>query len=393
MDTPQDQLFDYMLDALIRSMQSRFSFIGTINKGETVMTIYAWSKDTMKECAIPASPRLFPISEAGLWGDCVRQRKPIIVNSYGNSPYKKGTPAGHVPIERFMAVPVFDGGKIVAVAAVANKTCDYLDTDAAALENLTNMLWGILRRRQTSEEIKRKNEELQLLNAEKEKFYGIIAHDLRSPFASLLGFSKILEEELPKMTREQIQKIAGTLRKSATNCYSLLENLLDWSQLQRGLITYNPEPVLLMPKVMTDTAMIMESANKKGIDLSYNIPEDLIVFADENMLGGILRNLASNAVKFTLKGGKVDIAAKPISNEWVEVSFKDTGVGMSKEMIRNLFLADVNTSRRGTEGEPSSGLGLIICKEFIEKHNGRLWIESNEDKGSAFYFTLPSKER
>jgi PAS domain S-box-containing protein len=238
-----------------------------------------------------------------------------------------------------------------------------------------------------------KDNELKLieLNATKDKFFSIIAHDLRSPFNSLLGLTKLLEDELPTMSQGQIQKIVVTMRKSATNLFSLLENLLEWSRLQRGFIPYTPEPILLMPKVMIETALALESANKKEIELSCDIPEGLIVVADENMLGAILLNLTSNSVKFTPKGRKVVISAKPISDNWIEISVKDTGIGMNKEMVENLFKLDMDTGRRGTDNEPTTGLGLFICKDFVEKHGGKIWVESEEGKGTTFYFTIPGK--
>ena len=257
---------------------------------------------------------------------------------------------------------------------------------------INGSLRDITERKRAEEELKLKNEQLNLANAEKDKFFSIIAHDLRSPFNSLLGFTQLLVEEMPALTRDQIQQIAVTMRKSTTNLYALLENLLEWSRLQRGLITFNPEQILLKPKVLADTVIGMESANKKGITFNYDIPGDLKVFTDENMLGGILRNLTSNAVKFTPKGGKVTISAKSLYNT-VECSVSDTGIGMNSEMKENLFNINFNSSRKGTEKEPSTGLGLIICREFVEKHGGTLSIESDEGKGSTFYFTLPSKAK
>ncbi len=244
-------------------------------------------------------------------------------------------------------------------------------------------------RRQNEEQIKKTNDELVKLNTEKDKFFSIIAHDLRSPFNSFLGLTEIMEKDLPSLTQEEVRKIAVSLRRSATNVFRLLENLLDWSRFQRGLISYNPKPVLLMPKVQANMDFVFELANKKEIVLSYEIPEDLIVFADEYMLGGILRNLTFNAVKFTPIGGSITIAAKPASGGKVEISVKDTGIGMNQERKENLFNIDVNTSRTGTEKEPGTGLGLIICKEFIEKQGGKIWVESKEGTGSIFYFTIP----
>jgi len=245
-------------------------------------------------------------------------------------------------------------------------------------------------RKQAEAEINSKNQELFKLITEKDKFFSIIAHDLRSPFNALLGFTRMMAEDLPSLSQDEIQKIANTMRASASNLHSLLENLLEWSQLQRGLIPYNPVSFLLMPKIKESIPSVFESANKKGIEVSLDITEDLVVFADGNMLGSTIRNIASNAVKFTSKGGKVIISAKTFAGKSVEISIKDTGIGMSKEILDKLFRLDGNTNRKGTDGEPSTGLGLIICKEFVEKNRGEIWVESEEGKGSMFNFTLPN---
>ena len=253
--------------------------------------------------------------------------------------------------------------------------------------------FGIFRditdRKQAEEKIKHKNEQLIQANAEKDKFFSIISHDLRGPFNGFLGLSKLLAEDLQRFTPEDIKKIAGSMRDSATNMFSLLENLLEWSRLQRGITSFKPESFLLMPMIDDIMHTVMDSANKKEIEISYEIQADLEVFADEYMLASTIRNLASNAVKFTLKGGKVTIAAKSVPGHSVEISIRDTGIGMNHEMVHDLFRLDVQTNRRGTENEPSSGLGLLLCKDFVEKHGGKLWVESEEGKGSAFYVTIP----
>ncbi|MEI6883460.1 MAG: PAS domain S-box protein [Bacteroidota bacterium] len=238
---------------------------------------------------------------------------------------------------------------------------------------------------------KNAEQSLREMNAEKDKLFSIISHDLRSPFNVFLNYTQMLEQELPTMTHEQIQKFVHLMGISANNLFRLLENLLEWSRLQRDLTKIHPKSFQLMPNVKSSMDSVRDAAYKKDIDLSYDIPEDMEVFADEYMLDSILRNLTTNAVKFTTKGGKVAISAKSIPDGWVDVSVKDTGIGISKKMIDNLFKMDVNTSRKGTDGEPSTGLGLILCKDFVEKHGGKLWVESEEGKGSTFYFTLPSK--
>ena len=177
------------------------------------------------------------------------------------------------------------------------------------------------------------------------------------------------------------------LHRSANNLYNLLGNLLEWSYMQRGFTSFNPETFLLNPKMGEILTLSIEAAIKKGIEINYEIPENLLVFADSKMFESIIRNIANNAVKFTSKGGKVTISANSVSDKEVEISVRDSGIGMSSEMISNLFLIDVNTARKGTEGESSTGLGLIICKDFIEKHDGKLWVEGQEGKGTIFRFT------
>ncbi len=254
---------------------------------------------------------------------------------------------------------------------------------------------GILRditdRKQAEEEIKLKNEELLKLNNEKDKFFSIIAHDLRSPFQPLLGFTRMLVEDLPTLRLDEIQKMALNMRNSASKLFNLLENLLEWSRMQRGITTFEPESFLLLPKLSESLVLTLDAITQKEIDHIYEVPDDLAVYADSNMFESIFRNLVSNAIKFTAPRGNITITAKSMDHNWIEISVKDTGIGMNKEMLENLFKLDANTNRKGLMGEPSTGLGLIICKDFIEKHGGRLWIESEEGKGSTFSFTLPAK--
>jgi len=256
-----------------------------------------------------------------------------------------------------------------------------------------NLLAGytidITERKRAVEELKIKNEEYSRLLAEKDKFFSIIAHDLRSPFSSFLGLTQIMAEKLPNLTMDEIQKFAVTMRNSATNLFRLLENLLQWSKMQQGLIPFKPEVVPLRSNLEESIAMVRESAKIKEIEIAYNIPVNIAIFADRNIFQTVVRNLVSNAVKFTPRGGKISLSAKATGDKTVEITVKDTGIGMSPEMIDGLFQLETQTNRNGTEGELSTGLGLVLCKEFMERHGGKIWVESEEGKGSVFYFTLP----
>ena len=243
---------------------------------------------------------------------------------------------------------------------------------------------------QQSLELKKQRKELQELNATKDKFFSIIAHDLRGPFNGFLGLTQLMAEELENLTSEEIKDFTLSMRNSAADMFRLLENLLEWARMQQGLITFNKQVDQLAPIVDESIAIILEPAKIKGIEINLDIPADITVFADRNILQTVIRNSVSNALKFTHKGGKIKVSAKATNHNNVEISIEDTGIGMSSKMIDDLFRLDVQTNRKGTEGEPSSGLGLILCKDFIEKHGGKIWVESEEGKGSIFLFTIPN---
>jgi len=258
-------------------------------------------------------------------------------------------------------------------------------------ENCLLTVVDISMREQAEAELQLKNEELQKNNAEKDKFFSMIAHDLRGPFVGFLGMTELMSEGLSDMTMDEIQEMALVMKSYANNLYRLLGNLLEWSRMQRGLTTLLASTFLLKPKIIESMVLIIEAANKKEITVSYEIAEELTIYADPNMLSGIVRNLVSNAVKFTPKGGAITISARNGIDNSVEITVRDTGIGMSSKMVTNLFRLGENVNRNGTEGESSTGLGLIICKDFVEKHGGKLWVESEEGKGTTFHFTLPAQ--
>lgn len=232
---------------------------------------------------------------------------------------------------------------------------------------------------------------LRKSNSEKDKFYSVLAHDLRSPFSGLCGLTEILAEELPDMPVEKAREMAVAIKKSATGIYNLLEDLLDWSRINQGLIPNNPEILQLLPVISGTIHLVQDRINDKNIQVSIECPENLEVYADRYMLQVIIRNLVNNAVKFTPRKGRITVAANSLKNHSVEISVTDTGIGMSKDFLDSLFRIDVLTTRRGTEGEPSTGIGLMLCNEFILKQGSELSVESEEGKGSRFAFTLPSR--
>ena len=243
--------------------------------------------------------------------------------------------------------------------------------------------------------IKQKNEELQRLNAAKDKFFSIIAHDLRSPFNGILGFSNILVDQIQEKNFESIEEYALLVQKSAQRAFSLLLNLLEWSRSQTGMVKFSPQYVEIGIMIRDVVNLFVDIAHQKRVELSIELPSKVIAFGDKDMLNTILRNLVSNAIKFSHPGGTVIISAVVQPTE-LTISVCDTGVGISKARIDKLFQIDQSKSTIGTQNEQGTGLGLILCKEFVEKHLGKIWVESEVENlpagktgGSTIYFTIP----
>jgi len=233
-----------------------------------------------------------------------------------------------------------------------------------------------------------KTAELNELNASKDKFFSIIAHDLKNPFNNIIGFSEILKEEINSGDLVKGNEYTEMINSSATQTYRLLENLLEWANSQTGKIVFNPSPVNLSEILKEEFEVLNNMAIRKKIVLKSFVPENLMIMADSNMVKTVLRNLISNAIKFTYKNGSVEVNAITDSKN-AEISVSDNGTGMTKETTAKLFRIDANLSTQGTENEKGTGLGLILCKEFVEKNGGKIWVESESGKGSTFKFILP----
>lgn len=237
-------------------------------------------------------------------------------------------------------------------------------------------------------ELKEKNAQLAELNASKDKFFSIIAHDLRGPFSSLIGLSEVVLMFLDEYSKEDIRKNMLRIKSSSEAVSSLLENLLTWSRLQRGVLTYSPE-VLDMQQVVEENIELMYSqSEQKQIALHNLVLPNTMAYADFHISNAVIRNLLSNALKFTPEGGQISVAAMPGEAE-VLMSVADTGTGISPENIGKLFRIDVQFTNIGTSGERGTGLGLKLCKDLIEAQKGRIWVESELGKGTIFRFTLP----
>ncbi len=231
---------------------------------------------------------------------------------------------------------------------------------------------------------------LEQLNATKNRFFSIIAHDLKNPFNALLGFSEIITTSFNQLREHEIREYVSIVHQSSQNLYKLLENLLKWSAAQTGTMRFFPEKFDLVSLINSEIIFLRINAAKKQINIVNKMPDELIINSDKLLLSSVVRNLTDNAIKFTRQGGSIGISIRNEAEE-ITVEIDDSGIGIPEEMQKKLFKIDGDISRKGTNKEEGGGLGLILCKELVEKAGGNIGVESTVGKGSRFWFTLPHK--
>jgi PAS domain S-box-containing protein len=335
---------------------------------------------------------------SGPTGTAIKTGKPSICRNMLTDPCFE--PWREAAVKRGYAssavLPLKSEGKAYGAISIYSKEFDpFTDSEIDLLTELADDLaYGILFIRLTEYEkeatraIKENEIRLKELITTKDKFFNIIAHDLKNPFTSLLGASELLYDNITQMSGENVKKLALILNDSAKGGYSILQNLLDWSRSQTGQLRFNPENVNLKTIIDENIDNLQLQVNNKEINLKSDQGDDLFITADKNMINTVLRNLLSNAVKYTSKNGIIRVMVAQNKGK-ITLSVKDTGIGISKEKADSLFKLENSLSLPGTEKEQGTGLGLKLCKEFTEKMGGRIWVESKLGEGSEFKFTIP----
>ena len=271
----------------------------------------------------------------------------------------------------------------LSVAALLN--------DNGEVESITNIIVDITNNKATEQKNHEINQKLVEINATKDKFFSIISHDLRNNLGSFRNVTQLLLESYEHFSNDEMKESLSLINSTSKRVYNLLENLLEWSRSQTGRIPFNPEPFNLYLTVNNIVGLMKTNAKEKNIDLISEVPEFSYVYADVNMINTVLRNLVTNAIKFTPSNGRITLTSTHFEDK-VIVCVKDKGVGIPEQVISKLFRIDENHTTMGTANEQGSGLGLILCKEFIEKNNGKIWAESTIGEGSTFSFSLPFYE-
>jgi two-component system, sensor histidine kinase and response regulator len=249
----------------------------------------------------------------------------------------------------------------------------------------------LLARVQTHLKLRNTETELRDLIRMKDRLFSIIGHDLRGPLGNLMMLMETILDEGSNKTAEEIKKYMGMMRDSSKGAYNLLENLLSWARSQQKLVQFNPAMLNLSDLINENLSVLEGMANNKGINLVNKFEPSVMVFCDKNSVSTIIRNLISNALKFTNKNGAITIGFMD-EREYIQIYVEDTGIGMSPENVSKLFKQSSIFSTRGTGGEKGTGLGLLLCKDFVEGNNGKIWVDSELGKGSRISFTLQKSE-
>lgn len=371
--------------------QSKFGFIGEINKSGKLDTI-AISNPGWTQCKITKNKTVKGIVDmkiSGIWASVIKNKQSVIINNLSSYHESVNIPEGHPPINSSIGVPLKQGNRITGIIALANKENEYTEKDRKSIESLSIALEEALSKKDVENSLLKSEKRLKELNITKDKFFSIIAHDLRNPIGILMNYSELLLMSFNRFDKEKKIKYITTINESSKLTFRLLENLLEWSRTQSNRIEFVPELFNLSHVITENINLLTINANNKNLFLQSDVLDDHEVFADKNMITTVIRNLISNAIKFTKNGG-ISVYSDKYDN-YIKISITDTGEGIEKENIKKLFTIEDNISTKGTDGERGTGLGLILCKEFVEKNGGKIWVESEVGKGSTFYFTLSTK--
>lgn len=308
------------------------------------------------------------------------------------------------PIRSMLSIPLRMQGDVIGVLNLVDLRVGHFSRDdllllepiaASAANAVANArLYStaqqeIAERKRAEEALRKVNEELKRVNDSKDKFFSIISHDLRSPFNTLLGFAQLLSQNLERYTPEKLRNHVEKLRASAERLYALLENLLTWSRIQRGVMEHEPHEIDLYEIADDNVALFWSKSQQKQVTLHNMVPERMVAYADPNMVDTVVRNLISNALKFTRPGDRITIAARP-RETMLEMSVADTGLGISDEGQAQLFRIDMQYTTPGIDGEKGTGLGLILCRDLVIRNGGQIAVESQPGAGTTFRFTLPA---
>ena len=383
------KLLDFALHQAVDLTNSKIGYIYFYVEEKKQFILNTWSKEVMKECSVMNPQTVYDLDKTGCWGEAVRQRKPIIINDFqAESPIKKGTPEGHVKLDKFLTIPVIFDNKIVAVAAVANKSTNYNSSDIRQLTLLMDNVWKISERLVLIKDLHAAKEQAEESDRLKSAFLANMSHEIRTPMNGILGFAELLKE--PGLTGQKQQEYIRIIEKSGARMLNIINDIVDISKIESGLMKLDMKESNINEQIEYAYTFFKPEAEAKGIKLSFSntLPQkEAIIKTDREKLYAVLTNLVKNAIKYSKEGA---IEFGYIKNgETLEFYVKDTGIGIPKDRKEGIFERFIQADISDKMARQGAGLGLSISKAYVEMLGGKIWVESDEGIGSTFYFTLP----
>ncbi len=383
------ELLDFALNEAIILTNSKIGYIYFYNEGDKHFVLNTWSKDVMQECKVMNPQTIYELDKTGCWGEAVRQRKPIIINDYqADSPYKKGVPEGHVKLDKFLTIPVFSGDKIVAVAGVANKESDYDNSDVRQLTLLMDSVWKISERILLIKDLTIAKEKAEESDRLKSAFLANMSHEIRTPMNGILGFAELLKD--PELSGEEQMDYIRIIEKSGIHMLKIINDIVDISKIEAGLMKVVIQEFNLNEQIEYIYNFFKPEAEAKGLKLIFknSLPsKDALLITDKEKVYAILTNLVKNAIKYT-NDGSIEFGYT-IYADYLEFYVKDTGIGIPKLRQEAIFERFIQADIDDMNARQGAGLGLAIAKSYTEMLGGKIRVDSDEGKGSSFYFTIP----
>jgi PAS domain S-box-containing protein len=405
-DRSAAEIANHAMESAIKLTGSTIGYIAFANEDETVLTMHYWSNSAMQQCAMVDKPIVYPVKDTGLWGEAIRQRKAVITNDYAApNPLKKCTPPGHVRLTRHMNVPVFDGGRIVAVAGVGNKAEDYQDDDARQLMLFMDGMWRILCRKRAEEALEQTNQQLEAAvgqanrmavqadcaNRAKSEFLANMSHEIRTPMTAILGYGDLLAS--PNLPYQQKRQFLAGIQRNGKALLELISDILDLSRIEADRLTLEKIDCPLRRVIDDALSVVQVRAEEKGLslDVDYHFPLPETIHTDPVRLRQILTNLVGNAVKFTERGAvRMTIRCMQETDRPARIQFavSDTGIGIPADKIGDLFEPFTQVDGTATRRYGGTGLGLAISRRLARALGGDVEVASRLGAGSTFTLTI-----
>lgn len=404
---PMDDLLQKTLDELEKLTGSSIGFYHFLEADQNTLSLQNWSTNTLKTmCTAEGKGLHYNISDAGVWVDCIHQRRPVIHNNYTSLPHRKGMPEGHAPVVRELVVPIFRGSNIVAIIGVGNKQRDYDDKDISIVSQIGDVSWDIVEYKRAEEALKlyqgnleelvaKRTEQLEAANTRlkeldrlKSLFIASMSHELRTPLNTIIGFTGIILQGMTGEINAEQRKQLTMVLDSSHHLLDLINDVIDISKIEAGKVDLSIEWFDMIPLVKKTVEPFIPLAKTKGIKLSMALPESLIIESDARRIRQVMVNLLGNAIKFT-DSGNINVHITE-ADTLVNIVVTDTGIGINEMNMGKLFesFSQIVVNGRPKEG---SGLGLYLTRKITHLLGGEVKVESTPGMGSAFTVTLPMK--